>query len=220
MKKLHVTEGSLFFNMAVIGGFLGGYAVIRCDILASSQTVNVIDMLFGFYSGNIFSALVHLGGLALFAAAIFIVSWLKHRTRLKNTRIFALAMEAAAVIAVGFIPDTDHMQLVLYPLFFTMVMHWDAMRGANGYTSASVFSSNNFYQAISGLADYTFTRDDKRLRHAAFFGCSLLSFYIGATAAYWSFRLAHNRAIWFCLIILAAAVFQEIRLRAEKHECS
>ena len=206
--------------MALAGGFLGGYSVIRCGVLASSQTVNIMDMLFGFYSGNIVSALVHLGSLILFAMALFVVSWLKHRTHLKNTRVFVLALETAAVTAVGFIPDTDHMQLVLYPLFFTMVMHWDALRGADGYTSATVFSSNNFYQAISGLADYILTHDKKRLKHAAFFGGSLLSFYVGVTLSYWCFRLAHNRAVWFCLIILAAAAFQEMRLRSRKYECS
>ena len=212
MKKHRISESTMFFNMAVAGGFLGGYAVFRCGILASAQTVNVIEMLFDFFGGSFVPALIHLGGLAIFAAALFLVSWVKHRTRI-SMRIFSLAMEMAAVTAVGFIPDTGHMQLVLYPLFFTMVMNWDACRGAGGYSSATVFSTNNFYQAIGGLADYAFTRSEKRLKHAAFFGGSLLSFYAGASAAYWCCRLLHNQAIWLSLVILAAAMAQEIHLR-------
>ena len=78
-EQLEQSKQRLHFCMAVIGGWFGAYMVLRFGHFASAATVNLLEMLTGAAQENWPLALLRLGGILVYIAAIFLTAWLPDR---------------------------------------------------------------------------------------------------------------------------------------------
>lgn len=203
MEKKQISEKALFYAMAVFGGFLGGYTVTRCGVLASAETVNLIVLTQAIFGGNLAQVLARAGAALVFAFAIALSTVLQLNQRI-NLKFIAVLADLIGVVIVGFIPENAGF-FALYPVFFITGFQWNAFPGACGYSSSCVFSTNNYRQLIIGLTLYCKTKDRDALRRAGFFAGSLLFFHIGVAAAFFGTRWLGVSSIWLCLLLVIPA---------------
>ena len=71
MHQKHSTRADFYrhLSFAAVGGFFGGYAILaRCGVLASAQTMNLLEMVMDALHGKGGSALLHLLCLVIYFA--------------------------------------------------------------------------------------------------------------------------------------------------------
>ena len=168
------TERHIHLNMALIGGFFGGFAVINhLDLLASAQTSNLISLaliLAGRSSEETLTRVGALGvyvlGLALTVVVPRVLKW--------NNQLVSIGVDVLALFSVAFMPDTlDHF-VAMYPIFFAMAYQWCSFPTSEGYVSATIFSTNNLRQCVTAFTSYLCDHDRKMLGKACMYGKVLL----------------------------------------------
>ena len=146
----------LHYAVSMIGGFLGGYAIINhSDIFGNAQTANLIHLVTKIFSGN---------------------------------------------------------YIAILPILFVTPVQWNAFREANGYISATIFSTNNLRQATTSLASYLIDRDEKQRDKAKFFWSTLASFHMGVALSCVSSLVLGVESIWFCFIPIMLSATAYVRL--------
>ena len=130
-------------SFAAVGGFFGGYAILaRCGVLASAQTMNLLEMVMDALHGKGGSALLHLLCLVIYFAGTMSTVLLPHLFHVDMRRLCP-AVDALAAVAVGFFPENMPVIAALYPIFFAMSVQWSTFAGARGFNSSTIFSTNN-----------------------------------------------------------------------------
>ncbi len=200
-----ISEQSLFFLMATFGGFLGGYTVTRCGVLASAETVNLIVLTQAIFGLDISQMLIRLGAALTFAFSISLSTVLRRKKKI-NLQFWAVIADSIGIIIVSFLPESAGF-FALYPIFFITGFQWNAFPGACGYASSCVFSTNNYRQLIIGITEYIQTKDQEVLRRTRFFASSLLFFHIGVAAAFFGMRYLGFCSILLCLLLIIPAGF-------------
>lgn len=139
-------------NMALIGGFIGGYAIVNHhDLLGSAQTGNMIAL--ALYVGGMHTIdwLVRLLGMVIYMLGIAIAVLLPKKIESIKLKRFSILLDMASLLTVGFLPGkTDHF-VALYPLFLASSVQLCSFPGADGFTCSSIFSTNNLRQCTSSL---------------------------------------------------------------------
>ena len=113
-------ERWLHYVMSLIGGFLGGYAILnRSGLLGAAQTSNMINTVLNLAGGSFGDLAIRLGALVLYVSGSVATVLIPRYTRwdLKNV---SLALDAAAVMILGFLPQGMDNMLALYPLCFAL----------------------------------------------------------------------------------------------------
>ena len=207
-------EQTIFFTMAVAGGFFGGYTIGRCGVLASAETVNLISLTKALLELDTAQILIRLGAALFFSLAIGLSTILLLRCA-DRLPLYAIAADIVGIVLTGFLPFQNEFY-VLYPIFFVTGFQWNAFSGVNDYASSCVFSTNNLRQAVIGLTLYLRSGDREAGERAKFFGKSLLFFHIGVVFAFLSMRLFAEKSIFLCLIPVLAALGMQLRLRSKR----
>lgn len=191
-------ERWIHWNMTFIGGFVGVYAFLNhTDLFGSAQTANLIRIVTGILGHNVQEVLLRAGGLIIYTAGLVCAAAIKH-THI-NIKLFSLAVDAACIMGLGFLPaDLNHF-VALYPLFFMTAIQWSSFNGADGFVSSCMFSTNNLRQFTESIVEYLFDRDKKHMRKAKFYGAVLLAFHLGAAAGYLASGPLSIKAAWLCL---------------------
>lgn len=171
-----------FYIMAVVGGIFGGYAVFSVGLLGAGQSTNLIMIIMSIIGKDIRQLLIRLGFISVFAVATAATRIIKEKCRF-DIRVASIIVDVICTVAVAAIPDNADSMLLLYPVIFGMAFQYNSFSGALGFTSASVFSSNNYRQFIDSITEYLCTKNPEIKRKVLFYGGSLLFFHIGVTAA-------------------------------------
>lgn len=197
---------ALHYVMAVIGGFLGGYAVLtRSGVFASAETSNLIYLVLMIAGQDFSDFLIRLGALAIYIGGIVIVSAMSHLTT-KDKRMFAILVDAAVILIQGFIPqDVDNM-LATYLIFFATAVQWSSFAGIKGYVISTIFCTNNLRQFVTAALDYGFTKDPNMAVKREVYGFTLLFFHIGVLVAGFLGVIGGLKSIWFALPLTGAAL--------------
>ena len=88
MKKDH-QDAILHFLMAMIGGFLGGYAIFaRMNIFGSAQTANLIELIKNIFGANYVESLMRIGALLIYILAIMIATVLTYKSQWNLKPVF------------------------------------------------------------------------------------------------------------------------------------
>lgn len=202
-------EAQIHFIVAFIGGFLGLFPIVNvAHFLGSAQTTNLIDIVLGLLSGEGHSVLFHVFGAFLYGLAVFLVTFLPKHTK-ANVKILAMIVDVTAAFAMWLFPVSRDLPLTvyLYPTFFAMAFQWCAFKGAYGFTSSTIFSSNNFRQLISSLTEIFFNGDRSYSLKAKFFGVTLFCFHFGLTLSWFFWRFFGNAGFLFVIVPCAAVVW-------------
>lgn len=206
MDKKDKFEVKTHFLMAICGGFLGGYAIFsRMAVFGSAQTANLIELVHSILGNDTLEMCLRLGALLIYVGAIIIAVYLEKRSKI-NLKYLCIALELLAVLIVGMIPATVDPLLSLYPIFFVTAFQWCVFKGALGYVSSTIFSTNNVKQTVVSLMEYLLLDDleekQEKLKKAQFFGGTLLSFHIGVALSCFACRIYSIHGIWLAIIIL------------------
>lgn len=194
--------------MALCGGMLGVYAIIsRMGVFASAQTANLIDLMCDLLGKDPGEISLRVLALVFYIAAMAVFVILEKRTSL-NLEYGAILIDLAAVAAVGAIPETANPFIALYPIFFASSFQWCVFKGARGYVSATVFSTNNLKMTVTAFTEYLISGKNeagraKALEKALFFGGTLLYFHVGVLIGYITGLFWGTRSVWLCAAPLA-----------------
>lgn len=207
--QTQIHEARAHYIVAFIGGFLGIFPVVNSiHLLGSAQTSNLIDIVLGSLHGNWMSVFPHAAGAFLYAFAVFLVTFLPKHSKL-DVRILAMLVDSVAALVMWLFPIEKNLPLALYlyPTFFAMSFQWCAFKGAYGYTSSTIFSTNNLRQFISSLTEIYFNGDKSFAVKAEFFGKTLLGFHLGVLAAGFMWQFIGNVAFLFVFIPCTVVIF-------------
>lgn len=207
-------EQRLFYTVAMVGGYYGGYATLRCGILGSAQTANLIELAIKLVGEDWHQVLLHLVAMLIYGAAVALTVVIKHR-RPRDIHLISVLIDLVGLGVLACLPREWQGIVTLYPIFFCMAFQWNAFPGACGYTSSSIFSTNNFRQVVLGLTDSLCTKKPEGRKKARFFAGTLFFFHIGVVTAALGIQFLGFQSIWLCAIFLALALVQ---VRQERRE--
>lgn len=207
MKKKNKKQRRLHYAVAVIGGFLGGFAVLNHhDLLANAQTSNLISLTISIVGRNPLQVLLHLGSLVLYMAALSLTVLIPRYTK-GNLRICSLFIDALALVLLAFIPSTADDFVAMYPIFFAMAFQWNTFKGADGYIASSIFSTNNLRQLTTSLTEYLCDGDKNHLHKTSFYGGTLLFFHLGVVISYFAWKGFGISGAFFGLVPVGISLF-------------
>ncbi len=188
--------------------------MLRCGIFASSQTMNFITMLVNIMGNSFGDLLIRLAIVLLYGMAIAFAVIIPRYTKLDN-RIVSVYINIFAAIIMAAAP-ADYVGIpVLLPMFFAMAFQWSSYKGAIGYVSTCIFSTNNFRMTIEGIVNYFCTKDKKYLRQFIFYLGTLLCFFAGVILCCISVKIMGYRSI---SLVIIPAVLMHIMLIKNKTE--
>lgn len=184
MKKKNKKQRRIHYGMASVGGFLGGFTILsHRDLLANAQTSNLISLAISILGRNPFQVILHIGSLLLYMLGLSLTILIPRYTKW-NLRLCGMAIDALCLTLLAVLPPDLEDFIALYPIFFAMAFQWNTFKGADGYISSSVFSTNNLRQFTTSLTEYFCDRDRNHLHKTSFYGGTLLFFHIGVAISY------------------------------------
>lgn len=205
MKLLRQADVLRHLSFAMVGGFFGAYAILRTGILASAQTMNLLELVIAALRGEGFTSLLHIGIFFLYVLSVMLTVLLPRLLHIDN-RMLAAPIDALCALIMGLLPADTNVLLSLYPVFFAMAFQWSSFSGAHGFVSATIFSTNNTKQASLAFAEFLCDRDRTHFIKMRFYLLTLLSFHIGAAIAFFSVRFWDLRGVWVNIPLAAVAL--------------
>ena len=211
MRKLNY-ELCLFYTAAFIGGFFGGYAVMRSDMFASSQTMNILTMMLNLFGNNFGEFLIRFCIMVIYAGAISVCILVPRYTKL-DIRIISAVVTAVSSVIMACIPADVTSVLSLLPIFVAMAMQWNAFPGALGHQAACIFVTNNFRQTLVNGINYMCTKDKKYISGFWFYLGDIFFFLSGFSICYIGVKIAGLR---FIASIVLVSLFMIMLIIKEK----
>ncbi len=207
------TSNIMHYNMAVIGGIFGGFAVCNLgEIFGNAQTLNLIGIVSNLVYCDlntlllrIIAALLYMLG---FAAAVVIPKKLRI-----HSDMISIVVDIFAFITLAFMPKDLNFLISLYPIFFATAFQWTAFEYIDGYSSSTIFSSNNYRQFATSLIEYIIDRDKSRITKIRVFGLTLLYFHIGVALACAASLLFGRLSALVGIIALTPSIYLLIKKR-------
>ena len=213
MKKLSENDHIDFYRhlaFCAVGGFFGCYAVlVHSGVMGNAQPKNLLEMVIALLRWQLPDMLLHLGALALYVLGTMLTVLLPHRWGVDMHRASPLITAAMAVVLFLLPPELDPV-VALYPIFFAMSIQWSSFAGARGFYSSTIFSTNNTKQAALSLARHLCAREKGQLRRMWFYVSTILSFHVGAAAAYFAVELWEIKASLGALPFILWAYFMVV----------
>lgn len=212
-------EAWVHWNMAFVGGVLGVYAILlHMGNFGSAQTGNLMEMADSLISGEWQDVLLRFLTLPCFGAGVVAAYLLSNDTKV-NVRKLALILDALGMLAASLIPLKPVM-VGLYPIFFCSAFQWGVFSSTNGYNSATIFSSNNFKQAVLGWTQYIRTKDREFKQKAILYTNTVVFFFVGACYGAWAVHLLEIHAVYLGFLPLITGwivveIARNIELAAE-----
>lgn len=192
--------------MALVGGFMGGYAVLtRADFLGNAQTSNLLFLVYAIIGKKPLEVLIRVGAVLLYVFAAILFVYIKNKTKI-NVKYVSVLIDLVAVIVLAFIPKDANVILALYPIFFAMSFQWNSFPGSYGYQSSTIFSTNNVRQVSLSIGEYLCNKDRTQLHKARFFAGTLMCFHVGVVFAYFSSKSFGVIGILFNAIPILLAI--------------
>ena len=198
----------IHFLMAFCGGFFGSYAVFnRMSVFGNAQTANLIELIGAVLGHDFPDALLRLGAFLVFVSALVLSVPLERQLH-RKAKYLTLAVEAAIATAISFFPEDMNPIAAVYPIFFSAALQWSIFPGAEDFVAANVFSTNNIKQTFTSLTEYVLERKSnperarEKLKKAACFGGTLLSFHCGVISGFLGGIWLGIKSSLLCLIPL------------------
>ena len=202
MRRLSKQENIGFYrhlSFAVIGGYFAAYAILcRCGVMASAQTMNLLELVFHALCGSGRSVLFHAGALLIYLFGTMLTTLLPHYFHI-NMRHAVPIIDAAAACMIGFFPLDMPVLLSLYPIFFAMSIQWSSFPGACGFISSTIFSTNNIKQAALAFSNFLCDKEKIHFKKVRFFLSTIFCFHIGAAISFFAIQLFSSQSSFFVL---------------------
>lgn len=212
MNTKEKTETAAHHAMAIVGGFMGVYALMtRNATFGSSETSNLIYLTIAGLNGSFLSFFIRLGGTLCYIAGIVFATLVPKYLKKPDFRYISILVDAIACLMLAHIPAKTDEVLSLYPMFFATAVQWLAFTQAADFNSATIFSTNNLRQCFAGLAEYVHDRDEKHLRRFQFYGGTLICFHIGVIYCWFCLQKWGIASIYACLVPIGVGLIATAR---------
>lgn len=216
MSKKEQTKILAHHSMAIVGGFFGVYALLlRNETFGSSETSNLILLAVAGMDGSALSALIRIGSVLCYVVGIIFATLVPKYIRF-DFRYLSIAIDMAACVMLAQIPADVDSILALYPMLFATAVQWLAFSDGAGFSSATIFSTNNLRQCIAGLTEYLYHPEEKHRRRFLFYFTVLIFFHVGVIYAWFCMQLWGLKSIYACLLPLGFAIWTTRRDEKQK----
>ena len=211
----------IYFTLMVVSGFFGAFTyILRGNVFCNAQTGNVVLMGIALGAGEWSQALYYLIPISAYLLGAFVSELLpnpvKHRLPIRWDTLF-IAIEMAAVIALGFVPESAPVQISQVAINFIASMQYNTFRQAQGEPVATTFVTNHIRQIGVGVAKAVMhiRSKDKSYRTKLYKHLFMVIFFIvGAVAGTLLCNLFLGHAIWFTLlplgVVFAALLYADL----------
>ena len=203
----------------MLGGFVGGWAVLSHGVFASAETTNLIYLSLSLLGTDFKDCLIRIGAVVIYFISTMSTVFISRKFR-TDIRKFAVAADALCLVTLPFIPEKTDVFISLYPVFFAMAFQWNSFKGANGYISSTIFSTNNLRQVALSLANYLSEKNIKHLAKMIFFLSTLVFFHIGVAVSYLFYKISPLFCPYAGLVIVLIVYILILQDAPEKRENS
>ncbi|MBE5039878.1 YoaK family protein [Ructibacterium gallinarum] len=199
----------VYFTLIAVAGFWGAYTyLLRGNIFCNAQTGNVVLMGLALGSGKWRDGLYYLVPISAYILGAFVSEFFpnplkRHFCVRWDTAL--ILIEMAAVLGLGFLPETAPVQIAQVVINFIASMQYNTFRQAEGVPMATTFATNHIRQIGVGLAKefhrrHTANKDhrEKLVKH-----CGMLFFFAaGAVIGTVFCHFLIGKAIWITIVPL------------------
>lgn len=196
----------VFAMLIFVAGFYGAFTYsIRGGVFCNAQTANFVLFAMEIGKGNFADALYYLipmGAYLLGAVVSEILPKPMKKLGLIRWDTFLIIVEMAAVIILGFLPESAPFQISQVAINFICSMQYNTFRQAQGVPMATTFCTNHIRQVGVWLTKTIKYKDKKYAGRMLNHIVMLLCFCVGATISTFFCNLIYGKAIWLTLIPL------------------
>ena len=199
-------ERHLHLTMTLIGGFMGGYAILnRHDVFGSAQTGNMISLAMDAVGHPDEQWFFRVLALVIYIVSMAATVVISHKISKINQKRLSILIDGAVLLILGFYPKEMNPFVALFPIFFATAFQWCSFKGADGFASSSIFSTNNLRQCVTGFTEYLCSKDEQSLHRGIYFGKVLLSFYGGVAVSFLATQILDLKASWIGILPTVSA---------------
>lgn len=197
----------LHFNMSFIGGFIGAYAIlIRNGNLGAAQTMNLIELFLNFADLNFTNAIIRLG-LFISYGISFVTAYICSLYLPNYKYTIAIIIESICIFITGLLPLACNPLVALFPVFILSAYQWQTFTDSDCYNSSTVFSTNNYKQALLSWTNFIRDKNPADKKRALFFTYTLAIFHIGVFIGFFTVKYFSVKAIWITMFPIFLALF-------------
>lgn len=196
----------IHYIMAMVGGFIGAYALLNYnDFFASSQTTNLIHIVLCITGRNLSELIARLGAVFIYLTGLAITVLVPYYTKI-NLKALSISIEIFVIILLGIFNTQLKGIYALYPIFFITSIQWNSFKGVYDFNCSTIFSTNNLKQFFTSFLEYLCDKNKAHLRKTSFYGLTLLFYHIGVAISVFSYIELRLKGIFICLIPLILGI--------------
>ena len=109
-------EQKLFYNIAMVGGYFGGYASVRSLVLGSAQTGNLIGVVEMLLGANWMGFFIRVGASVLYAIGVCLTMVIRNH-RPQDLKVYSVLLSLIGSGVFLMMPTKMDVILALYPSF-------------------------------------------------------------------------------------------------------
>lgn len=205
------------YLMSLVGGFYGAYAILNFqNAFASSQTMNLIQVLTNLLGGNINEFLIRFFACILYIIGIISAVIVSNKMKI-DVQKCCIIINIIAVFAMLFMPNKINNIIAIYPLFFITAFQWCAFHGVDGYSSSCTISTNNIRNFVISGTNYILNKDRKDFLKMKYFGLILAYYHVGVVISFVFYKLWGRKEILISLVpmifVLSSLDWNPIRIK-------
>ena len=145
--------------------------------------------------------------LLIYIFAMVSTVFLSHKMERTTLKFISVLIDGLAFVLLAFLPQDMDPFVALYPIFFATAFQWCSFKGADGFNSSSIFSTNNLRQFTTAVTQFLMKKDSAQCDKAKFYGMTLLSFHTGAALSLILYMTCGLSGVWLCLVPAFYAVW-------------
>lgn len=207
----------LHYNMALIGGISGAYAIlVRGGNFGAAETTNLIELVLDCAEHNISDILIRMLILLIYSSSIILAYLISLKIPARKYPV-CLTVECICVLLAGLLPTTLNPLVALYPIFAMSAFQWQIFTDASTYNSSTIFSTNNLKQTLLCWTNYFLKGDLQQKKRAVYFTRTLIAFHIGVLLGWLAVQLLASKGIWVTLFLFGTAFYGSALCREPEH---
>lgn len=173
--------------LALAGGVLNAYTYLwRGEVLATSETGNIVLMGLEFAKGNWSKAVSYILPISAFALGVFMAEVIRCKMEQRGTcpqwRKFVLWLEVAIVVVVALLPLGTGDGVANIAISFVSAIQVESFRTFCGCQAFTTMCTGNIRSGVDNLSGWLLFRDSSARDRALLYGLIILAFFGGVLA--------------------------------------
>ncbi len=203
---LECESSRVFIILMFVAGFYGAYTYsVRGGVFCNAQTANFVLFAMALGRGRITDGIYYLIPMTAYLLGAFVSEILPKpvkKTHIMRWDTLLVLIEMAAVLLLGFIPDSAPFQISQVAVNFICSMQYNTFRQAEGVPMATTFCTNHLRQTGVALAKIFTGKDSSHIYRAAEHIKMITAFVMGGILSAFLCVIFKGRAIWGALVPL------------------